>query len=111
MPDFDGVLLMRICGISVCIASFAELVADLLQKGAPLQSDESSPTYSLSQNTEASVFRGRSFGVLAIPFCPPGLILVSYGFWPIGIRLSLATKVRLASLFVLGPFARGLVAP
>ena len=96
MPDFDGVLLMRICGISVCIASFA---------------DESSPTYSLSQNTEASVFRGRSFGVLAIPFCPPGLILVSYGFWPIGFRLILAIKVRLASLFVLGPFARGLVAP
>ena len=111
MSDFDLVLLLRICGITACIASFTVLIADLLLTGGPLQPNEPSPTYRLLKKPEVSVFWGHSLDVRAIPFCLAGLVLVSYGLWPIGIWLSLAITVGLASLFVLGPFAHGLVAP
>ena len=111
MSDFDLVLLLRLCGIIACLASLTVLISDLLLAGGALQPDEPSPTYRLLKKTEASVFWGHTLGVLAIPFCLPGLVLVGYGLLPIGAWSSLAIAAGLASLFLLGPFAHGLVAP
>lgn len=111
MSEPDLILLLRLCGLTACLASFIVLISDLLLAGGRVQPDEPNAAYRILKKSDASVFWGHTLGVIAIPFCLGGHVLLGYALWPIGAWSSLAITAGLASLFLLGPFVHGLHAP
>ena len=111
MTDLDLISLLRICGVSASLASFTVLIADLLLLGGRMQSNEPNLFYRMTKKPSWSLFWGHALGVLAIPFCLPGLVLIGYALWPLGPSLAIWITVGLASLFLIGPFVHGLYAP
>ncbi|MEM1285603.1 MAG: hypothetical protein AAGH43_09465 [Pseudomonadota bacterium] len=109
-PD-DVTRLLRYGGLVACFASATVFAADLLLLGGALQPDQPNVMHIIPTKPDWMVFWGHTLGVLFIPVCLTGMILVWHGLRPAGFWVATLITFGLATLFAVGPFIHGMYAP
>ncbi|MEM1134105.1 MAG: DUF6796 family protein [Pseudomonadota bacterium] len=107
----DTIRLLRIAGLIACLGSAVVFAADLLFLGGPLGPDQPNVMYLVPTKPDWMVLWGHTLGVLFIPLCLAGMILVWHGLRPAGFWTATLITAGLTSLFAVGPFVHGMYAP